>query len=208
MRLAATAAATDILDFLEQGPVDVQVLSFVPGVEFVLPVGNTHLLRPFLDAGVGTNNATDELDFLGAIGLRTELVFPRGDYIFGMEPGLKLTLSSGGKIRENTVVNPIITLSARRVLGKRIAGFLPDIEAYFDGGYDFQAIEFTSITASRDDINLNLEAGVGFGFSRGRPTILGLFGVPRLRVGYRFGHVQGFRVRFGGDWLKVLPDPR
>jgi len=206
LRLAATAAATDIFDLVGQDLRDVRVLSFVPGVEFVIPVGDTHILRPFLDLGVGTNNATNDLDFLGAIGLRTELIFPRGDTIFGLEPGLKLSINSGGKIKDDTVVNPLITLSARRVLGKRIAGYLPDIEAYFDGGYDFQTLELTSVTASSDEINLNLEAGVGFGFSRGRPLILGLFGVPRLRVGYRFGDVEGFRIRLGGDWLKVLPE--
>ncbi len=206
LRLAATAAATDIFDLLEQGPTDVRVLSFVPGVEFVLPVGDTHILRPFLDAGVGTNNATNDLVFLGAIGLRTELIFPRGDTIFGLEPGLKLSINSGGKIRDDAVVNPLITLSARRVMGKRVAGYFPDIEVYFDGGYDFQTLELTSVTASSDEVNLNLEAGVGVGFSRGRPLILGIFGVPRLRVGYRFGDIEGFRIRLGGDWLKVLPE--
>jgi hypothetical protein len=208
LRLAATAAATDIFDLLEQGPADVRVLSFVPGVEFVLPVGETHILRPFLDAGIGTDNATNDLVFLGAIGLRTELIFPRGDYIFGLEPGLKLSMNSGGEIRDDAVVNPIVTLSARRVLEKRVAGRFPDIEVYFDGGYDFQTLELTSVTASSDEINLNLEAGVGFGFSRGRPLIFGLFAVPRLRVGYRFGDVEGFRIRLGGDWLKVLPERR
>jgi hypothetical protein len=207
LRLAATTAASDLFDFLEQGLEEIRVARFVPGIEFVLPLGDTHILRPFLDAGIGRNSETKELDFLGAIGLRTEFIFPRGKYIFGLEPGLKVSTDAGGKSKDDTVVNPLITLSARRVLGKRIAGYLPDVEAYFDGGYDFQSLELTSVTAQSDDVNLNLEAGVGFGFSYGRPTILGLFGVPRLRVGYRFGDIEGFRIRLGGDWLKVLPEP-
>lgn len=201
LRLAASAAAADLFDLLEQGLTEVRVLSFVPGIEFVFPVGNYHVLRPYLDAGIGTNNYTNDRDFLGAIGLRTELIFPRGHYIFGAEPGIQFSYNSG--TRDNRVFNPFVTLSARRVLGMEIASSHPDAEVYFEAGYDFQTFEIASVRADDNHIVRKFEVGLGFGFSRNRPRI-GPFAVPRLRVGYRFGDLEGFRFRVGGDWLSTL----
>jgi hypothetical protein len=45
--------------------------------------------------------------------------------------------------------------------------------------------------------------GMSFGFSRGRPKIW-FFRIPRLRVGYRFGDLTGFRIRLGGDWMTTV----
>ena len=204
LRLAASAAAADLFDLLEQGLTEVRVLSFVPGIEFVFPVGDHHVLRPYLDAGVGTNSYTNGRDFLGAIGLRTELIFLRGQYIFGAEPGVQFSFNSGP--RDNRVFNPFVTVSARRVLGMEIAGSHPDAEVYFDAGYNFQTFEITSIRADDNNIARQFEVGIGFGFSRNRPTI-GPFAVPRLRIGYRFGDLEGFRFRVGGDWLSPISTP-
>jgi hypothetical protein len=203
LRLAATFAASDLFDLLDRRFEEVSVLSFVPGLEFVFPVGENHMLRPFLDAGIGTDNVTQEAHFLGAIGLRTELIFPRDEFIFGLEPGFKLSVNSGPKIRDNTVFNPFLTVSARRTLGFELAGYPPDFGLYFEGGYDFATFELTSITASTNEIRLNYEIGLGIGFSHGRPQI-GPFPVPRFRIGYRFGDLEGFRIRFGGDWLTTV----
>ena len=61
--------------------------------------------------------------------------------------------------------------------------------------------EYPAITgATRDAINTNLEVGFGFGFSQARPKIW-FVTVPRIRVGYRFGDLEGWRIRLGGDWL-------
>jgi hypothetical protein len=206
LRLAATAAASDLFDLLDQGLREVRVIGFVPGMEFIFPIRKSHMLRPFLDAGVGTNDQTNDLAFLGDIGLRTEFIFPRGENIFGLEPGFQLSFSTSGGKRHESVFSPFISLSARRLLGWRISGYETDAGIYFDGGYDFQSFELTSITASSDDVDLNLEIGLGFGFSKGRPRLFGVFGVPRLRIGYRFGDLSGFRIRIGGDWLTTVAD--
>jgi hypothetical protein len=99
-----------------------------------------------------------------------------------------------------------ILLGARRVLGFRVSGYRPDAENYLDGGYNFQALELTSIESRGDEIYTNLEVGLGTGFSMGRPRVRP-FSLPRLRVGYRFGDLEGFRIRIGGDWLTTLPEP-
>ena len=206
LRLAASIAETDLARFLDQGLDEIRVLSFVPGVEFVFPIGENHMLRPFVDAGAGTNNGTDDLDFLGDIGMRTEFIFPTGGNIFAMEPGIRLSVNAGGEPPNDTRFNSFVTLTARRVLGWRIGGYLADAGAYFEAGYNFQTFEIASITSSSDDINRNFEVGLGFGFSYGRPRI-GPFEVPRVRIGYRFGDLEGFRFRLGGDWLTTLREP-
>jgi hypothetical protein len=150
------------------------------------------------------DDATDDLSFLGAVGLRTEILFPRGRQIYGLEPGFQVSGNAGSANPSDAVVNPFLSLTARHTLGRRIGGFLPDIGAFFDAGYNFQTFELTSIRA-QDEVNVNLEAGLDFGFSRGRPKIW-LFRVPRFRVGYRFGDLEGLRIRIGGDWLTTVAE--
>jgi hypothetical protein len=108
--------------------------------------------------------------------------------------------------RSDTRFNSFIALTARHTLGFRVGGHLPDAGVFFDAGYDFQTFELSSVTAN-DEGDTNLEVGVDLGFSRGRPKI-GPFSVPRLRVGYRFGDVEGFRIRLGGDWLTTIDEER
>jgi len=206
LRLAATAAASDLFDLLEQGLTEVRVRSFVPGLEFVLPIGKTHMLRPFFDLGVGSNSVADDLDVLAAIGLRTEFIFPRGNFVYGLEPGFQFSTNASGVGQDTNVLSPFIQLTARRLLGFRMAGHIPDVGIYFDGGYNFQALELASVTATDDNMATQFEVGLGFGFTHRRPRV-GPFAVPRLRVGYRFGDLEGFRIRVGGDWLRELPDP-
>jgi hypothetical protein len=204
LRLAASFAASDLFELFEKKLEQVRIVSFVPGVEFVFPLGDHHLLRPFLDAGIGSDDATKNSAFLGSLGLRTEFLYPREAYIFGLEPGLQFSFSTGLADQKATILNPFITLSARRVLGTRLADYPPDLGIYFEAGYNFNAFEVTSVNAAADHIQNNFEVGLGFGYSHGRPR-LGPFPVPRFRIGYRFGDLEGFRIRFGGDWLKAMP---
>lgn len=207
LRLAATFAVTDLTTILDGGfdLEEVAVTTFVPGVELVYPFAETMMLRPFVDVGVGANDATDTVDLLLAMGLRTEFIFRSQTFIYGLEPGFRLSANTAQRFRDNSVLSPYITASARLPLGTRIKSYVPDVGVYFDGGYDFQSLELTSLRASSEDIGAQFETGIGFGFSQGRPKI-GPFTVPRLRVGYRFGDLEGFRVRIGGDWLTVLPE--
>jgi hypothetical protein len=203
LRLASTFAASDLFDLFDRRLEEVSVLSFVPGIEFVFPVGRNHMLRPFLDAGIGSDNVSKNVHFLGALGLRTELIFPHGRFIFGLEPGFRLGVNSGPEVRDNTVFNPFLTLSVRRVLGFHLSGYPADAGLYFEGGYDFASFELTQVSAASNDVRNNFEVGVGIGFSQGRPRI-GPFRLPRIRVGYRFGDIEGFRIRIGGDWLTTV----
>ncbi len=106
-------------------------------------------------------------------------------------------------LEDDLVFSPFLTVSGRRVLGFTIAGHQPDAGIFIETGYDFNALELTSVRSTRDAVNTQYEVGVGFGFSQSQPKI-GPFRFPRIRIGYRFGDLEGWRLRIGGDWLNSV----
>jgi hypothetical protein len=200
LRLAGTFAVNDLEEVLDGDLEQVQMVSFMPGLEFVIPFGRNHMLRPFLDMGVGTENQTDKEVLIVDGGLRTEFIFARHHFFYGLEPGFQVSSRTGTDLIDESVFNPFVTLTARRVLGFTIDKHQPDGELYFEAGYDFNTFELSSVRSTNDAINTNIEVGLGFGFSQTRQKIW-FFTLPRVRVGYRFGDLEGWRIRFGGDWL-------
>lgn len=203
LRLAGTFAANDLYDFLDGEFGEVRMSSFMPGLEFVVPVGQNHLLRPHVDVGVGFESATDKTGFLAAVGLRTEFIFAGNFYFVGFEPGFRLNNRASLAPEDDLVFSPFLTVSGRRVLGFTIDGHQPDAGVFIETGYDFNALELTSVRSTRDAVSAQYEVGVGFGFSQSQPKI-GPFRFPRLRIGYRFGDLKGWRIRIGGDWLNSV----
>jgi len=203
LRLAGTFATNDLFEILDGEFGEVRVSSFMPGIEFVIPVGENHLLRPHADVGVGIESATDQTKFLAALGLRTQLIFAGNFYFAGLEPGFQVNNRAGVDLEDDLIFSPFLTVSMRRVLGFTIDGHQPDAGIFIETGYDFNALELTSVSSTRDAVNTQYEVGVGFGFSQSQPKI-GPFRVPRIRVGYRFGDLQGWRIRIGGDWLNTV----
>ena len=203
LRLAGTFATNDLYNILDGEFDEISMSSFVPGLEFVIPVGQNHLLRPYFDAGVGFESATDKAEFLTAIGLRTEFIFA-GKYFFaGLEPGFRVNNRAGFDLGDDLIFSPFLTLSGRRVLGFTIDGHQPDAGVFIETGYDFNALELTSVRSTRDAVKTQYEVGVGFGFSQSQPKIW-IIRIPRIRIGYRFGDLEGFRIRIGGDWLNSV----
>ena len=203
LRLAGTFAANDLYDLLDGDFKQVSMSSFMPGLEFVVPIGQNHLLRPHLDAGVGFESTADKTAFLAAIGLRTEFIFAGKHFFAGLEPGFQVNNRWSVDSANKAVFSPFLTVGGRRVLGFTIAGHQPDAGVFFETGYDFNALELTSVRSTRDAVGAQWEVGAGFGFSQSQPKI-GPFRFPRIRVGYRFGDLEGWRIRIGGDWLNSV----
>ncbi len=111
--------------------------------------------------------------------------------------------SAGVYENDDLVFSPNLTVSGRRVLGFTISGHQPDAGIFFETGYDFNALELTSVSSTRDATSTQYEVGIGIGFSQTQPKI-GPLRVPRIRVGYRFGDLEGWRLRIGGDWLNSV----
>ncbi|MCK9995750.1 MAG: hypothetical protein KAH56_05675 [Candidatus Krumholzibacteria bacterium] len=203
LRLAGTFATSDLESLLDGEFEKISMSSFLPGLEVVIPVGQNHLLRPHIDAGIGFASGSDKAEFLAAIGLRTEFIFAGKYYFAGFEPGFQVNTRPGADPENDVAFSPFITLSARRLLGFTIAGHQPDAGIFIETGYDFNALELTSVRSTRDAVNSQYEVGVGIGFSQSQPKI-GPFRIPRIRIGYRFGDLEGWRVRIGGDWLNSV----
>ena len=203
LRLAGTFATNDLFEILDGEFGEVQVSSFMPGLEFVIPVGENHLLRPHADVGVGIESTTDKTKLLAALGLRTQFIFAGNFYFAGLEPGFQVNNRAGVDLEDDLIFSPFITVSGRRVLGFTIGDHQPDAGLYIETGYDFNALELASVRSTRDAVNTKWEVGAGFGFSQSQPKI-GWFRFPRIRVGYRFGDIEGWRIRIGGDWLNSV----
>ncbi len=203
LRLAVTLATSDLFDALDGGFEVVRMNSFVPGLEWVFPVGGNHLLRPHVDVGMGFASDVDKQAFLTSIGLRTEFVFAGKHFFAGLEPRFQVDSRMGANIDTKSTFSPSLTLSGRRVLGFTISGHQPDAGLFLESGYDFNALELTSVSSTRDAVGTQWELGIGFGFSQSMPKIA-IFRWPRIRVGYRFGDIEGWRIRIGGDWLNSV----
>ena len=203
LRLAGTFATSDLYEFLDGKFGEVQVSSFMPGLEVVIPVGQNHLLRPHFDAGIGFESESDKSVFLAAIGLRTEFIFAGKYYFFGLEPGFQVNTRPGADPETDVIFSPFMTVSGRRVLGFTIAGHQPDAGIFIETGYDFNALELTSVQSTRDAVNTQYEVGVGFGFSQSQPKI-GPIRFPRIRIGYRFGDRKGYESRIERGWLNSV----
>lgn len=203
LRLAGTFATNDLYSILDEDFENVRMSSFVPGLEFVIPLGHNHLLLPHVDAGIGFESADKESAFLAAVGLRTEFIFAGQHYFAGLEPGFRVNSRAGVYAKDDLVFSPNLTVSGRRVLGFTISGHQPDAGIFFETGYDFNALELTSVSSTRDATSTQYEVGIGLGFSQSQPKIW-FFRVPRIRVGYRFGDLEGWRLRIGGDWLNPV----
>jgi len=203
LRLAATFATTDF-DKLLDGTFQVaRVSSFVPGLEFVIPLGENSLLMPHVDLGAGFQSQANRSALLATLGLRTQFVVAGRHYFAGFEPGFQVNNISPDDSDARIFFHPNVTVSGRRVLGFTTSGHQPDAGIFIEAGYDFNALEYTSVRAVSGDSNTQWEVGAGFGYSQSKPKV-GPFSFPRIRIGYRFGELEGWRIRIGGDWLNSV----
>jgi hypothetical protein len=200
LRLAATFAVNDLEYVLDNGLEQVNMTALMAGMEMLHTFGNNHLVRPFIDIGGGTDSYSDKQVLLWAGGVRTEFIFAGSRFFYGLEPGFEWSNRAGADLEDRSNFNPFVTLSARRVLGFTIDGHQPDGGVFFEAGYDFNAFELSSVRSTRDAVSTNMEVGLGFGFSQTHPKIW-FVRIPRIRIGYRFGDLEGWRLRLGGDWL-------
>lgn len=198
-------------DFQRLGDFDVESVRLggvFPGIEFLLPLGDRSMLRPFGDIGFGlTNSEVDEV-WLTTFGMRTEFVFPWKRWELGLEPRIQAGVSwANVELLDDEYVLISAGMDARYPLRFTIGGATPDIGAYFEPGYFPNALGFSGASGSRGAIQKQYELGVTLGFRTLAPKIW-FFRVPRLGVGYRFGDgLEGLRIRIGGDRVTRLPLP-
>ena len=179
-----------------------------PGIEFMIPLSDRSMLRPFADIGIGLTNSEIEELLLTTFGLRTEFVFPWKRWELGLEPRVQAGVSwANTELVDDEYVMLTAGMDARYPLGFQIGGETPDIGAYFEPGYFLNTLEFTGVGGTGESIEKQYEIGVTIGFREQAPKIW-FVRVPRIGVGYRFGDgLTGLRIRIGGDRATRLPLP-
>ena len=183
--------------------------AILPGVEVLFKTGERSMLRPYLDVGWGATSSTSTTLVFGELGLRTEFVFPWRRWELGLEPRLK-----GGYSFTNIEDIDLshVTLSAkmdaRYPLGFQVGGQTPDIGVYFEPSWYPNDIDFPTASGEQKSITSQYEVGATVGFRYLAPMLCGLFRLPRLGLGWRFGDgTGGWTIKIGGDRVVRLPLP-
>lgn len=179
---------------LDEFLADVQSIALVPGVEFLVPVGDHWLLRPFAEVGVGDDSASGDTHLLYSAGIRA-----RGE--FQPRP---FNVMFGGAFRYRNTTTSVavknwystVELGADAQLP---LGFSLGSKAAHGGVYailrHFTDLEFEILTQGPVDINWNYE--VGLSFSTDPAVKLWVIKLPWIAVGYRFGdRLHGLRLNF------------
>jgi hypothetical protein len=183
-------AATDVGDVVES----IQSVAVIPGVEFLLPVGERWVLKPFAEAGVGDDSRTGDTHLLYAAGIRA-----RGEYEarpFDLTAGTAFRYRSPAEtdVVKNWYSTVEVGLDAQLPLGFSVGS-----RSARGGGYailrHFSDLEFELVTEGPFDVSWNYEVGLSFS------TVPALQAwkvkLPWIGLGYRFGdHTRGIRLNF------------
>jgi hypothetical protein len=189
-----------IYDFLSDDIVDFnlrfQSLAATPGVEFLVPLGRTWMLKPFTEVGYA-RDFENALDFgVWSVGMRTLATWYAGnvELRFGTEVTYLSTFTSDLVLTDD-YGQIEVGLDAGFPLGFKISGNTAYLSTY---GIRRQYID---AFISRPEgtplvIKYHNEIGIAFGT---RPRIkLWFITLPRIGIGYRWGpNVDGFRISFG-----------
>jgi hypothetical protein len=183
-------AATDIDDFFER----IGSIAVVPGVEFLVPIGERWVVKPFAEVGIGDDSVSDTTHVLYSAGMRAQGEFePRPfDVMFG----------GAIRYRNNTTSQAVKNWYSTVEVGADAQlplGFSLGSRAAHGGVYaimrHFTDLEFEIITEGPIDIEWNYEVGLSFATD----PVLRLWKIklPWIALGYRFGDRQsGVRLNF------------
>lgn len=200
-------AAFDSISQFDIRSVDLGAI--IPGIELLFKTGERSMLRPYLDAGWASTSSTSTTLFYGELGLRTEFVWPWKRWELGLEPRVKGGYSFTDI--ENIDLSHVAIsakLDARYPLGFEIGSQTPDVGVYFEPSWFPSDISYTSADGAQNSIYGQYEVGATLGFRYLAPMLCGLFRMPRLGVGWRFGNgTGGWTIKIGGDRVVRLPLP-
>ena len=200
-------AAFDSISEFDIRSVDLGAI--LPGIEVLFKTGERSMLRPYLDIGWGSTSSTSTTLVYGELGLRSEFVWPWRRWELGLEPRLKGGYSFTD-IDDFDLSNVELSarMDARYPLGFRIGGQTPDVGAYFKPSWYPNDISVPTPSGEQKSIYTQFEVGATLGFRFLSPMLCGLFRMPRLGLGYRFGDgTSGWSIQVGGDRVVRLPLP-
>ena len=208
LRVAGTFVIRDFrtLDNLDLGTL--RTKAFLAGAELLIPLHRYRTLRPFLDMGVGEDEATTETVFLIEAGMQGEFIFPWRRWYFSIEPAVRMNGRSGNELGStDDQFHGLLHGEARYPMPLRPGGKAMFGGVYAEAGYFLNSLDFLAASGSAAVAQEGYEVGVTLGFYDIRPKVW-FIRVPRISIGYRFrDNVSGLRIRIGGDWATPVFAP-
>lgn len=185
-------------------PSSFKLVSVVPGIEGVVPIGQRSVLRPFVELGV-SQLAEDRRGPVFGTGIKSESVFPAGNFELGLEPNVAYRTALAEQDADATTGDFTLYGDARHPLWFRMGDSQPDVGVYLQQTWLWSTLEFETDDEELVRIRDIFEIGAIFGFQQ-RPRVW-FFRLPTIGIGYRFGELRGVTIRIGGDRLIRLWDP-
>jgi hypothetical protein len=174
---------------------NVATLSLVPGAEILVSVSEHWLLKPFAEAGYVWDRGGDADAAIYSAGLRSRFDFKGGGFDMVLGTGLNYALvDPSGSASRDAMVALEAAFTASHLFGQG-GQAQADYEPYFVGRVYFGGDDHP-LQGDGSNTLVQYEAGMTFG-SRG-PMKFWKFPLPRIGVGYVFGHdLAALRIVFG-----------
>jgi hypothetical protein len=182
------SAATDLGGVVES----IQSIAVIPGVEFLVPIGERWVLKPFAEVGVGDDSRTGETHLLYAAGVRARGEYEAGAVALMVGAAFRYRNAAGTDAVKNWYSTLESGLDAQTPLGFSIGS-----RQARGGGYlvlrHFTDLEFEVLVDGPLDVAWNYEVGISFSTE----PVLRIWKIklPWVGLGYRFGdRVRGVRL--------------
>jgi hypothetical protein len=184
---------------------NVATFSLVPGVEFLLPVREHWLLKPFAEAGYVWDRDGGADAAICSAGLRSRFDLKGGGFDMVLGNGLTYALvDPSGSAGRDGMVAVEAAFTASHLFGRPGQGQgQADYEPYFVGRVYFGG-EDHPVPSGESNTLVQYEAGMTFG-SRSSMKLWKI-PLPRVGVGYVFGHdLSVVRIVFGAPAASLRP---
>jgi len=177
----------------------VGTFSFLPGVEFLVPVGNNWLLRPFGNLGGGAEYSSGGRALIYAVGLKSRRSWSRGGTEFLLGGELQYAGYRTNEARTSTLSRIGIGGNALFPLGANVRGRDLNWGVHLIYRYYFNDLESLIPALTRvETVEIDDEVEVALTLGVDRPVKLFGFGLDRLGVGFVYGgDILGIRLVTG-----------
>jgi hypothetical protein len=174
---------------------NVATFSLVPGVEFLMPMRTHWLLKPFAEAGYVWDRGGDADAATYSAGLRSRVDFAGKGFEMVLGNGLTYARVVPAALSSHDDMVAFETAFTANHLFSSGGQGQADFEPYFVGRVFFGGVD-QPLSGGNANTFVQYEVGLTFG-SRG-PMNIWKIPLPRVGIGYLFGHdISALRIVFG-----------
>jgi len=174
-----------------------KTVTFVPAVEFLIPLSEHWMLKPRQDLGVGKDFEGGQWVLIAATEIQGLYTRPWKSLVFTFGSGVKYSVShSSGALYNDDFARIEVGLDTLIPFGLDIGQHRVDFSLYVIGRHYFRELVFDQVLLDPLVVEQEGEIGITFG-STPLPRIW-KFNIPRFLIGYRFAeNFKGLRIKFG-----------